>query len=287
MTNPLAPEIRARIDAHLDAVETHLQAAGATREKRRAIADDLETQILDMLAQTDDPATISGVENVLNRMDPPHAYTDETTWRDRKLPVLAAAQIYRPRLCRQTKRGAWYLVAGALGQIILVAIMWTARRAAQGQLHVENVLIRDMLASPIFLLALCAIAITAGVAAVVGPIAGTSCGWIATSRLRRTAEREYGLRLSVVEAACYPFLIVWIAVYGFWSWINTVLYQKVPLVYPQRDEAMILMISCVAGAVSASAGFGWLLWRITKWTKVASGGSAIQTSESTPITKAI
>jgi hypothetical protein len=30
MTNPLAPEIRARIDAHLDAVETHLQAAGAT-----------------------------------------------------------------------------------------------------------------------------------------------------------------------------------------------------------------------------------------------------------------
>jgi hypothetical protein len=105
MTNPLAPEIRARIDAHLDAVEAQLQAAGATREKRRAVADDLETQILDMLAQADDPATLSAVENVLNRMDPPHAYANEAAWPDNKQPMLAAAQPYRPRLCRQTKGG--------------------------------------------------------------------------------------------------------------------------------------------------------------------------------------
>jgi hypothetical protein len=287
MTNPLAPEIRARIDAHLDAVETQLQAAGATREKRRAVADDLETQILDMLAQTDDPATLSGVENVLNRMDPPHAYANEAAWPDNKQPMLAAAQLYRPRLCRQTKQGAWYLVAGILGQMVLISIMWAAGRALEGRLHVENVLIRDMLASPLFLLALSAVAITAGVASVVGPIVGTSCGWIATSRLRRMPQREYGLRLSMVEAVLYPFLVIWIAVYGFWSWINTVLYPKIPLDYPQRHQAIILMISCLAAAITASAGLGWLLWRITKWTTVASGGSASQTSESTTAAKAI
>jgi hypothetical protein len=50
MVSTLPPEVQSRVDAHLDAVEKQLQACGADRAKRRAIVDDLETQILDMLA---------------------------------------------------------------------------------------------------------------------------------------------------------------------------------------------------------------------------------------------
>ena len=50
MNDTLASAVRGRVDAHLDAVEKQLEAAGANRTKRRSVLDDLETQILDMLA---------------------------------------------------------------------------------------------------------------------------------------------------------------------------------------------------------------------------------------------
>ena len=50
MSVTLNGEVRARLDAHLDAVERALVAANYTRERRRGVVDDLEAQILDMLA---------------------------------------------------------------------------------------------------------------------------------------------------------------------------------------------------------------------------------------------
>jgi hypothetical protein len=263
MTNSLPPGVRARIDAHLDAVETHLQAAGAAREKRRAIVDDLETQILDMLPQTKDrPASIADIDDVLNRMDPPQAYANEGAWSAIEASTPAPGRTHQPRLCRQAKQGAWYIALGAAGQLMLFWIMSAAERVAQGEpvlpVRIENVVIRDILNSRIFLLALGILAITAAVAAMVGPIVGTSCGWIATSRLRRTVERESGLRLAIVEALFYPFLIIWGTAYGLWSWMN-------------GELAPIVTISCVAGAVWASGGVGWVLWRMTRWTRNTAG----------------
>jgi hypothetical protein len=130
-------------------------------------------------------------------------------------------------------------------------------------------------------LALGAVAITAGGASVVGPIVGTSCGWIAASRLRRSGESEYGLGLAVIEALFYPFLIIWGTVYGLWHWMNGVLYHAKDLSIQERDQALILTISCVAGAISASAAFAWLLCRLTSWTRSAAGSNAAPPTEPT------
>ncbi len=74
MTVTLNPEARARLDQHLDAVEAALTAAGHSRNQRRAILDDLESQITDMLAARSQAPALADVEAVLAQLDPPAAY---------------------------------------------------------------------------------------------------------------------------------------------------------------------------------------------------------------------
>ena len=74
MTISLNPEARVRLDAHLDAVERALIASGHSRESRRGIVDDLEAQILDMLAAKSQNPALEDVEAVLGTLDPPAAY---------------------------------------------------------------------------------------------------------------------------------------------------------------------------------------------------------------------
>ncbi len=81
MSDTLPPEVRTRVDGHLDAVESQLRTAGADRTQRRGIVDDLETQILDMLAaQKKESPGLADVDAVLARLDPPSAYSDKQTW---------------------------------------------------------------------------------------------------------------------------------------------------------------------------------------------------------------
>ena len=73
----LSDEARRRLDAHLDAVERALAAAGHSREQRRAVVDDLEAQINEMLAGrlgVGGSPTLGDVEAVLSEVDPPSAY---------------------------------------------------------------------------------------------------------------------------------------------------------------------------------------------------------------------
>jgi hypothetical protein len=74
MTIALTPAARARLDAHLDAVESALAITGNSREQRRGVVDDLEVQILDMLAHRSPSPTLDDVETVLAKLDPPTAY---------------------------------------------------------------------------------------------------------------------------------------------------------------------------------------------------------------------
>jgi hypothetical protein len=74
MTVGLDQEARARLDAHLDAVEAALAGAGHTREQRRGVVDDLEAQVLDMLAARGESPALADVEAVLAQLDPPAAY---------------------------------------------------------------------------------------------------------------------------------------------------------------------------------------------------------------------
>ncbi|MCL2640199.1 MAG: hypothetical protein FWD53_05080 [Phycisphaerales bacterium] len=70
----LSQDTRQRLDAHLDAVEQALTTAGNTREQRRAIIDDLEAQINEMLAARSASPILADVEAVLAQVDPPSAY---------------------------------------------------------------------------------------------------------------------------------------------------------------------------------------------------------------------
>jgi hypothetical protein len=74
MTVSLNEEVRARLDAHLDAVEGALKAAGSSRERRRGVVDDLEAQILEMLGAKGEAPSVGDLEAVLARLDPPGAY---------------------------------------------------------------------------------------------------------------------------------------------------------------------------------------------------------------------
>jgi hypothetical protein len=74
MTVTLTGEMQKRLDAHLDAVEAALAEAGRSREERRGVVDDLEAQVLDMLAARSAAPRMEDVEAVLAALDPPSAY---------------------------------------------------------------------------------------------------------------------------------------------------------------------------------------------------------------------
>jgi hypothetical protein len=74
MSGPLSDEARAGVDAYLDAVEAALREAGRPREQRRAVVDDLEGQILDMVGRRSAAPTRADVDAVLAALDPPGAY---------------------------------------------------------------------------------------------------------------------------------------------------------------------------------------------------------------------
>ncbi len=76
MTLELTLDVRSRLDAHLDAVERALVAAGNPRERRRGVVDDLEAQILDMLSAKSATPMVADLDAVLAKLDPPQAYVE-------------------------------------------------------------------------------------------------------------------------------------------------------------------------------------------------------------------
>ncbi len=68
--------IQKRLDAHLDKVEKVLARDGATRGERRAITDELETQVRDMLVAEAAGGDLkpAHLDAVLKKLDPPDAY---------------------------------------------------------------------------------------------------------------------------------------------------------------------------------------------------------------------
>ncbi len=114
MVNTLSTEVQSRIGAHLDAVERQLQAAGTERTKRRGIVDDLETQILDMLAAKNlDAATLADVDEVLGRLDPPEAYSGQSPSIRPSQSVAVAGR--RAGLCREAGQAWRWHTLGFLG----------------------------------------------------------------------------------------------------------------------------------------------------------------------------
>ena len=125
MTITLPADARSRLDAHLDAVEGVLHAAGRPREQRRAVTDDLEAQIMDMLAAQSAAPTLGDLEAVLARLDPPAAYAAD---RAGLAPVagpsapVAVVAAPRPRYSRTAIWGLVCILVSFLPALLIIPV---------------------------------------------------------------------------------------------------------------------------------------------------------------------
>jgi hypothetical protein len=207
MSDTLPPEVRVRVDAHLDAVESELRTAGADRTKRRGIVDDLETQILDMLAaHKTESATLADVDAVLAKLDPPSAYASTGSVAIEPRQPAMTPVVAQPRLCPVVGKGTRYLAVALVGALVLILYK------AEYDFEHQGGLVRST--GAVSHTAMTALLMIAGLAAVAGPVLFTAFGWIATERIRRSCGREYGLGLAVIEALLFPTLIIWLAAFA-------------------------------------------------------------------------
>ena len=139
----LAPRARERVDAYLDSLERVLIAADVPRAERRGIADDVEAQILEMLAAcaADEP-TVADVEAVLAQLDPPEAYAEAggapPGARAAAPPAALPRKADRPHFSRAAIVGAcWAPVALALIPLALLHL-WPATSSSNARHHVTE-----------------------------------------------------------------------------------------------------------------------------------------------------
>ena len=125
MTEPtiqLDPACRQRIDRHLDAVDQALQAGGVGRGERRQIADDLQNQILEMLAaRAGKTPKLADIEAILTELDPPEAYGRDPITSSPNAQGLASV----PANYQSRPASFWFvvgLVALAIGAAALGAL---------------------------------------------------------------------------------------------------------------------------------------------------------------------
>jgi hypothetical protein len=264
MIDTIPSDVRTRIDRHLDAVETQLNAASIPRRQRRAITDDLETQILDMLAAVPKhPPTVADVESVLAQLDPPEAYKEETE-RPVLQPALATSHaVTGARLNQHAKWGAVCLGFGVVGQLLLFEGAIATDAILSGRFRSPLPLGHALESQWVLILFALPAAITTAVAAIVCPLVATWWGWVATSRIRRSAGSEYGLGLAVLEAVFYPLLVIWGGTLVARHWVVAAIWTGSALTTQQWLQMAYGTLSFVAGAAVMSAAYLWLLWRVT------------------------
>jgi hypothetical protein len=271
MINKLPVAVQSRVDAHLDAVEKQLQAAGADRATRRNVVDDLETQIVDMLGSLEAPTpTVTDFDEVLGRLDPPQAYANESAWPSDRVLRVERGIVYEPRLCRQAKQGAWCIGLGILAPLLLVFGLKTPP-ALHFFYWMELSLQEGTPPPPLWSVVLVgALTITAAVAAVALPIAGTLLGWTATERIRRSGGTQYGLGLGVGEALLYPILLVWFVTFTIDRQIEQVLYGTTYLSGPGGQQLIPSKLLWLFWTTVLSVGLVWWLRWSTSPKRAAS-----------------
>lgn len=193
---PLALEARRLIDAHLDAIERVLAAAGRSRDERRQVAHDVESQILEMLAArapgVAGSAGVAEVRAVLEEMDPPEAYGVDSEGAAAMVVAVDSA-VVTPRISRTAVVGA---VWAALFFASFVAFFWTMKADVGAP------------KPPPWLSLLQIVGIVVALIGLVAPIGTTACGLVAISQIRSANGRLCGMPLAVVDALFFPLLIL-------------------------------------------------------------------------------
>jgi hypothetical protein len=228
MNIELSPEARLPLNAHLDAVEKVLVDAGRTREQRRAIVDDLESQILDMLASRNANPTPADVDAVLLQVDPPAAYSEAKAdialppnanavrWSKAALSgficTLATAVLVLPMIVA----GVTYQSLHAARKLEITkreTIMqreWASKSPTTGATSMPAMRVDDpQVASLRFLPLLCC-------PSVLG-LPGTILGWVGFVHVRRSKGMLRGKGLALFAGLFYPILLLALTVIGLVS----------------------------------------------------------------------
>jgi hypothetical protein len=213
--------------------------------------------------------TVADIDGVLGRLDPPQAYASESAWPSDRVLRAEREIVYEPRLCRQAKQGAWCIGLGIIAPLLLLFGLQTAA-ARHAFSWMENSW-QEGTPPPLWLVVLLgALVITAAVASVVLPIAGTLLGWIATERIRRSGGTQYGLGLAVGEALLYPILLVWFFTFTIDREIEMVLYGTSNLSGPAGRQLIGSRLLWLFWATVLSVGVVWWLRRSTGPKRTAS-----------------
>ena len=211
----LPPEARQRVEAYLDAIERVLVAAGMPRDERRGITDEIEAQILEMLAdRAGFQPTVSDVEAVLSELDPPEAYAEEPAGASPAAgPAAPPSPAVRPHFSRAAIAGAcclaltFVLLLPVLGLGVPLVAYWMAAvegptspdgPPAASSAHGEAVVGVPWAAV--------IVAIPLALALLAGPAATTILGVVAIGHIRRSAGRIYGMGLALADALVFPLL---------------------------------------------------------------------------------
>jgi len=184
-TGRLHGDARRRVDAHLDEIEQVLQRSGMSRDERRNVLDDVETQVLEMLAARvqGDPSP-EDVSAVIAELDPPESYAVGAGE-----PEGAAAP--PTRISRLAVLGAFW---GSLFVIAIVLAPIVALRVPVGA-HPHRSLAWWQILWLILM-----------VTAVTGMFGMTILGAVAVSQIRDSRRRLHGLGLAFADAVFYPLL---------------------------------------------------------------------------------
>jgi len=213
----LPPEARQRVEAYLDAIERVLVAAGMPRDERRGITDEIEAQILEMLAdRAGFQPTVSDVEAVLSELDPPEAYAEEPAGASPAAgPAAPPSPAVRPHFSRAAIVGACCMALTFVTLVPLLAIgaPMIAYRAlaveapespggppAAPSPHAEPAPGARVKWAPVIMV------IPLGLALLAGPAATTILGLAAISHIRKSAGRIYGMGLALADALVFPLL---------------------------------------------------------------------------------
>jgi hypothetical protein len=207
----LPADARRRIDDHLDAIERVLVAGGLSRGERRGVVDEVESQIYDMLAvrTQEDPSGLSPAEAVaaiVARLDPPSAYAPEASTAS-AIPAEQAVHVERAGplggLRRRWQR--WWSPRSDVPRLsppALVAAVWLAFAALLFIAALGSHGPARPLVSLFFLIGMTA------------PLGVTALGYWSVRRIRRSAGREYGLPLALVETFLFPIVLANVALIG-------------------------------------------------------------------------
>ncbi len=203
MTVSLNAEVRARLDAHLDAVERALAAGGSSREQRRGVVDDLEAQILDMLAGRSEMPSNTDLEAVLATLDPPLAYGDARP--SPASPAAPAVQRESPPLPRISSTAIAGLILTLIGVLPLLVfatlrifVLPGAWRAADDMLFSSrdfNLFTSNLMSIITRCLVLSQLPMG---------LAGTLLSWVAFVQIRKSHGTLRGRALAIIGGTLYP-----------------------------------------------------------------------------------